>query len=546
MNRDTWLKYFQAAAEPVQFYLLDESSGLAEDKAREQLKFEHDVWDRVMDLIWDAVFVKTSLAKFQDGIKMIAGTRDPLEIERVLSLELLYPLADLLSWDLDMRLQQLAVSPAAYQGKRRISLRPMSYGAAVRRIATEARISLLGEEVVRRLRDIFVSYVKRIRTAEQLRDVLHLTGAAGGMGWSTDQADAFMKAADATLTQVPVLSEEDYSRWLQQVQREAEVEDIRKATEQKQKVASAAFVGDADVVPLADRRPMISATMSTLERGVEETVALVSVPGLDEYLTKRLRNVISTRLRGVRNAVQAREVLARDNKVGGLGQTPEEVTRISAVIEQMYTEYHEKIETEEKTKVQGFVQEQQKRIDERKVNEGKEREEWYQQKMQAVNLGETGAVSALKAMMAGVRTVGPVCDISPAGAVQVSFEGGGMMQNQVDGVQGLIRLSSLTEQLQSMDIARFRRLAKTPDEAKKKMLQMLQALKQESYDRWVEGIKRWRQSPLQQEYLKLVTQAFADQRPVTEIAELLREKNKDGLTPEEVGVIIDLNQEFVF
>lgn len=546
MNRDTWLQYFQAAAEPVQFYLLDEASGLAEDTAREQLKYEHDAWDRVMDLIWDAVFVKTSLMKFQNGIKAIAGTRDVLEVERVLSLELLYPLADMLSWDLDLRLQQLGISATAYHNRRRISLRPMSYGAAVRRIAAEARISLLGEDVVRRLRDIFVSYVKRIRTSEQVLEILHRSSAGEGMGWSVDQAQAFITAADAALKQVPVMSEEEYSRWLQQVQREAESEDIRKITEQKQKAATAFLSESTDAVPAVDRRPMNTAAMSVLERGVEETFALVNVPGLDEYLTKRLRNVISTRLRGVRNAVQATEVLARDNKVGGLGQTPEEVARISAVIEHMYAEYHEKIELDERTKVEGFVQEQQKRIDERKELEGKEREQWYQQKMQAVALGETGAVSALRAMMSGVRMVGPTCDISPAGTVQVSLEGSGAMSGQVDGVQGLVRLSSLTEQLESMDIARFRRLAKTPDEAKKKILQMLHALKQESYDRGMEGVKRWRQSPLQQEYLKLVTQAFTDQRPVTEIAELLRQTNKEGLTPEEVGVIIDLNQEFVF
>jgi hypothetical protein len=218
------------------------------------------------------------------------------------------------------------------------------------------------------------------------------------------------------------------------------------------------------------------------------------------------------------------------------------------VIEQMYAEYHDKIEAEERAKVQGFVQDQDKRVELRKAQEEKEREAWYQEKKQTVALGETGAVSALKAMMRGVQMAGPTCDVLPSGTVQVSVHGNGGMfsAGQVDGVQGLVRLSSLTEQLQSMDIARFRRLAKTPDEAKKKILQMIQALKQESYDRWVEGIKRWRQSPLQQEYLRLVTQAFTEQRPVTEIAESLRQQQKDGLTPEEVGVIIDLNQVLVF
>ncbi len=542
MDRQTWLTYFEAAAEPVQFYLLDDASTEAEEHAKEQLGFEHDIWDRVMDVVWEAAFAKTSLSKFQTGIKGLAGSRDPLDVERILSLELLYPLADLLSWDIDARLQQLGVSATAYQSKRRISLRPMSYGAAVRRIASGARISLLGEEVVRRLREIFISYVKRVRAVEQVQELLHRSISDGGMGWSVDQANAFLKEADAILKQVPVMSEDDYMRWLQQTQREAEVADIQKATEAKRASNAAKEVSDALD---GDHRPQVTAAMSLLERGVEETFALVNVPGLDDYLTKRLRNVISTRLRGVRNAVQAREVLERDNKVGGLGQTPEEVARISAVLEQMYNEYHEKIEAEERAKVEGFVEEQEKRIGERKDKDAKDREAWYQQKVQTTALGETGAVGALRAMMQGVRMVGPTCDVAPGG-VQVTMQGQTVLPGQVDGVQGYVRLSSLTEQLQSMDVARFRRLAKTPDEARKKVSQMLNALKQESYDRWVEGIKRWRQSPLQQEYIALVSQAFSEQRPVTEVAEAKRLTNKEGLTPEEVGVVIDLNQEFVF
>ena len=535
MDRQTWLASFEAAPEPVQFYLLDERSSTAESRAQDLLKYEHDAWDRVMDLVWSAVFETCTLAVFQDGIKAVAGPRDPLEIERVLSVELLYPLGDLLAWDLDARMQQLGVPLSALQGKSRISLKPMSYGAAVRRIAVDARISLLGEDAVRRLRDIFVSYVKRIRTVEQVQEMLHRPSMDGGMGWTTDQAIAFLGATEAVLKQVPVMSEDEYAQWLNQQQRDAEIADIQRTIDQKKQAQAA--VSTADDVHVLDRRPMPSATLSVLDRGVEETFGLVNVPGLGDYLTKRLKNVISTRLRGVRNAAQVKEVLVRDAKVGGLGQSEAEVGRIASVIEQMYTEYHDKIEADERTKVEGFVEEQQKRIDERQAQEAKEREQWYQQKIQANAMGEAGAVNALKAVMSGA---------APAGNVQVSMQGSGVRPGLVDGVQGLVRLSSLTEQIESMDVPRFRRLAKTPDEAKTKIVQMLNALKQESYDRWLEGIKRWRQSPLQQEYLKLVTQAFAEQSPVTQIAERVRATNPNGLTPEEVGVIIDLNQVFVY
>lgn len=542
MDRNTWLKYFEAAAEPVQFYLLDEASSEAEARAQEQLGFEHDAWERLMNLVWEAVFTSSSTEAFQQGIKAVAVDRDPSDVEKVLSLELLYPLADLLSWDLDSRLQQLGVPLASHQGRHRISLRPMSYGAAVRRIAVEAKISLLGEETVRRVRDIFVSYVKRVRTIEQVIEMLRRPVGEGGMGWTLEQAQAFIGATDAVLKLVPVMSEEEYSRWMQQTQREAEVERIKNVTSTKQKAQEDATAEEELVAGV--RRPILSPTASLLDRGVEEAYVLANIQGLDDYLKKRLRNVISTRLRGVRNPDQVREVLLRDNKVGGLGQSPEETDRIAGVIEQMYVEYHEKIQGEEQKKVEVFVQDQQKRIETRQQRESEEREAWYQDKLQSVVQGETGAVSALRAVMQGVRMAGPTCDLPSAG-VKVSVQGAPAPLNRVDGVQGYIRLSSLTEELEHMDLARFRRLAKTPEEAKKKVIQMFQGLKQESYDRWVEGVKRWRQSPLQQEYLHLVSQAFSEQRPVAEIAQA-RQASSPSLTPEEVGVIIDLNQQFSF
>ncbi len=542
MDRNTWLKYFEAAAEPVQFYLLDEASGEAESRAQEQLGFEHDAWDRLMGLVWEAIFAGLSADGFQQGIRAVAVTRDPLEVEKVLSLELLYPLADLLAWDLDSRLQELGVPLASHQGRHRISLRPMSYGAAVRRIALEAKISLLGEEVVRRVRDIFVSYVKRVRTIEQVIEMLRRPVGDGGMGWTLEQAQAFIGATDAVLKLVPVMSEEEYSRWLQQTQREAEVERIKKATEVKQKAQEAS--NEAEELAAGTQRPILSPTASLLDRGVEEAYVLANIQGLDDYLKKRLRNVISTRLRGVRNAEQVREVLLRDNKVGGLGQSPEETERIVGVIEQMYVEYHEKIQAEERGKVETFVQEQQKRIEDRQGREAQEREAWYQNKLQSVAQGETGAVAALRAVMQGVRMAGPTCDL-PTPGVTVSVQNAPASSNRVDAVQGYVRLTSLTEELEHMDLARFRRLAKTPEEAKKKVVQMFQGLKQESYERWLEGVKRWRQSPLQQMYLGLVSRAFSEQRPVSEIAQLQQAAGA-SLTPEEVGVIIDLNQQFSF
>lgn len=538
MTRDVWLQYFEQAPEPVQHYLLDSASGAAESAAQEALGFEHDTWDRVMDCVWSAIFEKLGLGEVQARLNVAAAGRDSGLVEKVVLQKVLYPLGDLLPWDIDVRLQELGVPAEEIQAGFRISLRPISYGAAVRRIAAEAKISLLGEESVRRLREVFVSYQKNIRTVEQVREILRRSMADGGLGWSADQVEAFLAAIIHVTKQVPVLSEEEYSRWLQQTQREAEVARLEQMRKDKQVILTPTTDG---VVA----RPMgTSGFASVVDQAVEEAVALANVQGLDDYLMKRFRNAISTRLRGVRNRKQVEEVLGRDAKVGGLGQAPDEIKRIADVIEQIYNERHLIIEQEERQKVESFVLEQKKRIDQRQKTESEEREKWYQEKLQAVAQGETGSVAALKAIMRGVKVVGPVCE--PGQSPQVIVQGDQPSGRVVDGIQGTVRLMSLIEEVQTLDVAGFRRMGKTAEEARQKMAQKFQALRQESEDRWIEGVKRWRESPLQQAYLSLVADAFRQQKTVIEIATERQQLGGKGLTPEEVGVLIDLNQQLAF
>lgn len=543
MTRDAWLAYFDAAPEPVQAYLLDEVSTEGETRAQAALHVDHDAWDRVMNAVWAAIFEGVSRQEFRGLLQQALPGRDLQEVERVVLQEVVHPLGELLSWDIDEALQALGVDLVGMAARVRVSLRPISYGAAVRRVASEAKISLLGEEAVRRLRDIFASYIEQTRTIEQIRELLLRPIADGGLGWSASQVQLFFEKTDDLRRQTRLLSEQAYAQWLQQYEREREAQAIERKRQEKQQERTSLAVNQ-DAPHPAEARGKGATSSSVIDRVVEAVFAEANVQGLDDYLEKRWRNVISTRLRGVRSREQSREVLGRDQKVGGLGQSPEEIDRLSTLLERVYAEYHAQVEAEEKAKIGQFVQEQQKRIDERQEREAAEREQWFRERKALADQGEVGAVSALKALMRGVRVVGPVCDIQTGLEIQV--EGASTNIFGVDGVQGNVRLMSLAEELETLDIARFRRLAKTPAEAEAKILQKMATLRQESEERWIEGVKRWRKSPLQQAYLALVARAFAEQRPVAEVAESDKQQGKETLTPEEVGTLIDLNRQVTF
>jgi hypothetical protein len=97
-----------------------------------------------------------------------------------------------------------------------------------------------------------------------------------------------------------------------------------------------------------------------------------------------------------------------------------------------------------------------------------------------------------------------------------------------------------------MTIQQFRRLSKTPEQAAQKIRQKFEALRQESFERWTEGVQAWRNSPIQQQYLALMTESFKLGMPVGEVADQKRQADPSVPTQAELGTIIALNGDLQF
>jgi len=522
MNKDEWLKSFNDSPDAVQEYLLGPASGTAEDTAQSNLAYDNDAWSRVMDVVWDLLFRHLSKIEFTTKIKQLAGDRKSEDVERVVLRWVVLPLADLVSWDVDARLLELGVPIHEIQGSLRISLRPVSYGAAVRRIASLANISLLNEEVVRKLRDAMVSFLKGVRTKEQLLEILQRSQAEGGLGFAQTQAKSFIEQMENFILSTSVISEQDYANWYRSHQQEVNSREAEAVAQKQSDV-------DADVL----QKPRVAKSMTALDLAVDQAISQMGDLSLDEFLMKRLRSVVSTRYRDVRNANQTQAMLERQSTVGGLGFSPEDAQRISAIIESVYQSHRAGIEEEEKKQIEAIQIEQRKKIDERKQRESEEHAAWYKQKVAGAK-GDA-AVEQLRAAMQGL----------PAPVTTPTTTVGAQKPSMVDIVPP-VRLTGLNEELKSMDIETFRRQAKTPDQAAEKIFQKLETLKRENFERWTDGIQSWRSSPLQQQYLKIVAESFASAKPV---AQLVEEKRKiDPMLPsaEELGAIITLNSRIQF
>ena len=519
MTRDEWVRHFDSSPEVVRAYLLDEKAVQNEDAAERALAFEDDAWPRVMDVVWDAVFGGLSERAFRDRVRSVAGNRKPDDVEKILLLKVVLPLADMVGWDVDARLQELGVALADIQGAFRITLRPVSYGAAVRRIASMAKISLLSEELVRRSRDVFVSFVRGIRTREQVKELLQRQQSDAGVGLTREQAESFVRSMDELTTTTQVLSEEQYADWWNRFQQEGS-SPTHTSFENQQSSDVEQKNDPSDVV----RGQRTGTSPDELDQAIDDAVSTANLTMTDAYLLKRFRNIVSTRFRDVRNALQAKEMFARDQKLGGLGLTSDEAARAGDVIEQVYQAHRDRIGAEQKKRIEAVAEEQKIKQEERKQTESAEHAEWFKKKA-----GERNASMALRAQLQKTTATITQEQGKKAGAPTM------------DAIVGSARMMGLSDELGSMTWETYRRMAKEPNEAAARVAQKFETLKQEGFDRWTEGVQAWRASPIQKSYLTLVAESFAAAKPVAQMVEEHRASDPTLPSSAEIASLIELN-----
>ncbi|MFA5185135.1 MAG: hypothetical protein WC551_01480 [Patescibacteria group bacterium] len=108
------------------------------------------------------------------------------------------------------------------------------------------------------------------------------------------------------------------------------------------------------------------------------------------------------------------------------------------------------------------------------------------------------------------------------------------------------RLMGLVDELKQVTLSEFRRLAKDPEGAAQKIMQKLDTLGGESFEKRVQGIQAWQESPMQKSYLDLVSESFRTGKSVQEVAETKRAAGQDAPSPAEVSAVITLNSKLHF
>lgn len=100
-----------------------------------------------------------------------------------------------------------------------------------------------------------------------------------------------------------------------------------------------------------------------------------------------------------------------------------------------------------------------------------------------------------------------------------------------------------SDELGEIGVEDFRQPGLGPNGATAKILEKINLLTEESFEKRAEGIASWRKSPLYQTYLSLGRESMMTGKTIDEIGEMRRQKGQPSLSNEEFSMIADLNRQ---
>lgn len=101
------------------------------------------------------------------------------------------------------------------------------------------------------------------------------------------------------------------------------------------------------------------------------------------------------------------------------------------------------------------------------------------------------------------------------------------------------------EELRTMDLTDFRRLATKAGAAADKILQKLAVLREDGIDRYAAGIKAWRESSVYGTYTQMIREGLTEGRSVEDLV-AADTNNPERLSSEELQAVIELNKSLRF
>jgi len=280
------------------------------------------------------------------------------------------------------------------------------------------------------------------------------------------------------------------------------------------------------------KQQMVSPSKVDLDLSDEvEKIRRKVVPEMLPFLRARFVSVVSSFWRDVRDSVELREVLMRDQSIGGLFLDQNIADQVLDAVKSSKPGIARSLKQgKDPTSLPNNLN---KKNDHETVDildfDTNSLPNRSSNQVRTEPSYKPGLVTELKERSVGVRqtesilrssSTNPLKSISTVGPV---------------------------EELEKMNLLEFRRLSSSPIDATQKIYQKIDLLGDESIEVKAKGISAWHESPLYQSYLGVGRQSMESDRSVEDVLnDDSISKNDKQLTSEEFKVIADLNKSLNF
>lgn len=319
----------------------------------------------------------------------------------------------------------------------------------------------------------------------------------------------------------------------------------------------------------------------------QDKVSFVSEIVNDPVIKKRMKNIIVSYFKDIRDELETRNTLIRSTKIGGLGLSEEDADAIISLIKEKQKHLDQYI-TELKVRDEGNVmaidsvsapdferpelfpppplvidegikekaeiqtKDKQPKAKEQKDKELKAKQRIFSPKADTTPVSKT----TFKAPQKQQHKQPSQSPVQSSEALEVKTSKDESYQTQTlqrpikkkkDSVETIVfkpRLVGPIEELRRLSLVDFRRLSSDPKEAVKKILDRIRLLEKESFSKRALGIQAWYESEVNQLYLDLGRQALEQGIPTYEIIDQRIQNGEQTLTHDEFEAIMDLNQKF--
>ena len=231
-------------------------------------------------------------------------------------------------------------------------------------------------------------------------------------------------------------------------------------------------------------------------------------------------------MREVRTAEQTRSQLERSVDAGGMGVTGRRLADMLSMIEGEVTRYQEASMVKQEQEKGAAKEARQKKVIE-KQDVAKQEEAQLAKRYEQLTGQVRNAIEQSKIPAAPKR---PRVQ-AQASMQEIAFEK---------------RLTGPVEELRMLSLLDFRRLSSDPKQAATKVKDKVGLLEEQGYDKKIEGIKAWRESPLNKLYMGVTRDAVLKGMPVVQLLSERRAAKEETLTDEELKMMMELNAELRF